>query len=324
MTKAIRIHKQAGPEEMKWEEITVGDPGPGQARIKQSAVGLNYIDVYHRSGLYPLADMPAVIGTEGAGVVEAIGEGVTEVAVGDRVAYAPAIGAYAEKRLIPAARLVKVPKGVDDRTAAAMMLKGMTTSYLIRRTYAVKKGDPVLVMAAAGGVGQILSQWAKHLGAQVIGCVGSDEKAKIARACGCDVVIDYSKEDVAKKVKEATGGKGAAVSYDGVGKSTYMASLDSLRPFGYMVSFGNASGPVPTVEVADLASRGCLFFTRPSLMPHTATRDMLVDLADALFDVVAKGAVKISVDQTYPLSEAKQAHIDLEARKTTGSTVLLP
>lgn len=324
MTKAIRIHSQGGPEVLKWEDVEVGAPGPGQARIRQTAVGLNYIDVYHRSGLYPIGDMPQTIGTEGAGVVDAIGEGVSEVAVGDRVAYAPALGAYAEARLIPAAKLVKVPDSIDDQTAAAMMLKGMTSSYLLRRTYPVKPGDPILVMAAAGGVGQILCQWGKHLGAQVIGCVGSPEKAELAKACGCDTVINYNTEDVAAAVKDATGGKGAAVSYDGVGADTYTASLDSLRPFGYMVSFGNASGPVPTIEVADLASRGCLFFTRPSLMPHTATRPQLDDLAGALMDVVGSGAVKITVNQTYALSDTEQAHRDLEARKTTGSTVLLP
>jgi len=324
MTKAIRIHSAGGPEVLSWDDIEVGDPGPGEARVRQTAVGLNYIDVYHRTGLYPIGELPQPIGTEAAGVVEAIGEGVTEVAVGDRVAYAPILGAYAEVRLAPAWKLVKVPDSIDDNTAAAMMLKGMTTSYLLRKTYPVQPGDPVLVMAAAGGVGQILSQWAKHLGAHVIGCVGSAEKAEIAKACGCDTVINYNEEDVAAAVKAVTDGKGAAVSYDGVGQATFTQSLDSLRPFGYMVSFGNASGPVPTVEVADLASRGCLFFTRPSLMPHTATRPQLEDLAGALMDVVGSGAVKIAVDQTYALSDTKHAHIDLEARKTTGSTVLLP
>lgn len=324
MSKAIRIHQAGGPEVLSWDEVDIGDPGPGEARIRQTAVGLNYIDVYHRTGLYPIGELPQSIGTEGAGVVEAIGDGVTEVAVGDRVAYAPALGAYAEVRLIPAAKLVKVPDGIDDQTAAAIMLKGMTASYLLRRTYPVQPGDPVLVMAAAGGVGQILSQWAKHIGATVIGCVGSEDKAELAKACGCDHTILYNTEDVAARVKDITDGNGAAVSYDGVGQATYYPSLDSLRPFGYMVSFGNASGPVPTVEVADLASRGGLFFTRPSLMPHTATRELLLDLAEPLMELVASGVVKISVDQTYPLSNTKQAHRDLEARKTTGSTVLLP
>ena len=324
MTKAIRIHQAGGPEVLTWETVDIGDPGPGEARIRQTAVGLNYIDVYHRTGLYPIGDLPQAIGTEAAGVVEAIGDGVTEVAVGDRVAYAPVLGAYAEARLIPAAKLVKVPDTIDDQTAAAMMLKGMTTSYLIRKTYPVQPGDAVLMMAAAGGVGLILSQWAKHLGATVIGCVGSEEKADLARAHGCDHTILYNTEDVAARVKDITDGKGAAVSYDGVGQSTYTQSLDSLRPFGYMVSFGNASGPVPTVEVADLASRGCLFFTRPSLMPHTATRPQLEDLAGALMNVVGSGVVKIDVNQTYALSDTERAHRDLEARKTTGSTVLLP
>jgi NADPH:quinone reductase len=324
MTKAIRIHQAGGPEVLTWETVEIGDPGPGEARVRQAAVGLNYIDVYHRTGLYPIGELPQAIGTEAAGVVEAIGEGVTEVAVGDRVAYAPMLGAYAEVRLAAAAKLVKIPDSIDDQTAAAMMLKGMTSSYLIRKTYPVQPGDPVLIMAAAGGVGQILSQWVKHLGATAIGCVGSEEKAELAKAAGCEHTILYNSEDVAARVKDITGGEGAAVSYDGVGEATYTQSLDSLRPFGYMVSFGNASGPVPTIEVADLASRGCLFFTRPSLMPHTATRPKLEDLANALIDVVASGAVKITVNQTYALADTEQAHRDLEARKTTGSTVLLP
>lgn len=324
MTKAIRIHQPGGPEVLSWDSVEVGEPGPGQARIRQTAIGLNYIDVYHRTGLYPIGDLPQAIGTEAAGVVEAVGDGVSEVTVGDRVAYAPVLGAYAEARLIAAAKLVKIPDTIDDQTAAAMMLKGMTTSYLLRKTYPVKSGDPILVMAAAGGVGQILTQWAKHLGAVVIGCVGSEEKAKLAKACGCDHTILYNSEDIAARVKDITGGEGAAVSYDGVGAATYTASLDSLRPFGYMVSFGNSSGPVPTVEVADLASRGCLYFTRPSLMPHTATRAQLDDLAGALIDVVGAGTVKIAVNQTYALADTEQAHRDLEGRKTTGSTVLLP
>ena len=324
MTKALRIHRPGGPEVLSWDNIEVGDPGPGEARVRQTAVGLNYIDIYHRSGLYPIGDLPQAIGTEAAGVVEAIGVGVSEVVVGDRVAYSPVLGAYAQERVMPAAKLIKVPDSIDDNTAAAMMLKGMTASYLLRRTYVVQPGDVILVMAAAGGVGQILSQWGKYLGATVIGCVGSEEKAEIAKACGCDHTILYKTEAVAARVKEITDGTGAAVSYDGVGQSTYTASLDSLKPMGYMVSFGNASGPVSTIEVADLASRGGLFFARPSLMPHTATREMLVDLADSLTEVIDGGTVKISVNQTYPLSDTEQAHRDLEARRTTGCTVLLP
>lgn len=323
MTKAIRIHSTGGPEKLSWDSIEVGEPGVDEAIIRQTAIGLNFIDVYHRTGLYPLSAFPLIIGTEAAGVVEAIGENVDEVTVGDRVAYSPALGAYAEERAIAAKMLIKIPSDIDDQTAAAMMLKGMTAAYLLRRTYPVKPGDPILIMAAAGGVGQILSQWGKHLGAVVIGCVGSEEKAEIAKAAGCSHTILYNSEDVAGRVKEITNGEGVAVSYDGVGKATYKASLDSLRHFGYMVSFGNASGPIPTIEVEDLASRGSLFFTRPSLMPHTATRALLEDLANPLMEVVRSGVVKIAVGQTYALSEAAQAHRDLEARKTIGSTVLL-
>ncbi|MBM08888.1 MAG: quinone oxidoreductase [Magnetovibrio sp.] len=324
MTKAIRIHKSGGPEELSWDTVDVSDPGPGEARIRQTAVGLNYIDVYHRTGLYPIGTLPQIIGTEAAGIVEAIGKDVSEITVGDRVAYSPVLGAYAETRLINSAKLIKMPENIDDQTAAAMMLKGMTAAYLLHRTYPVKAGEPILIMAAAGGVGQILSQWANHLGAVVIGCVGSEEKAEIAQSCGCHHTILYNAEDVPARVKEITGGEGAAVSYDGVGLATYMASLDSLRPFGYMVSFGNASGSIITVESNDLASRGGLFYTRPSLMPHTATRLMLEDLASSLIEAVGNGHVKISINQTYALSEAKRAHHDLETRKTTGSSVLIP
>jgi len=324
MTKAIRIHQHGGPEQLTWDDVDIGDPGPGQARIRQTACGLNYIDVYHRTGLYPLGELPLVIGMEAAGVVEAVGDGVTDLKAGDRVAYGNTMGGYAEARVIPAEKLVKLPDSIDDQTAAAMMLKGMTAGYLIRRTYPVKAGDNILLMAAAGGVGLILSQWASSLGANVIGCVGSEEKAELAKAHGCAHTILYNTEDVAARVREITDGEGVAVSYDGVGQATYKASLDSLRPFGYMVSFGNASGPVSSVEVGDLASRGCLFFTRPSLMPHTATRPLLEELAGSLMEVVGNGTVKIDVNQTYALSDTEQAHRDLEARKTTGCTVLLP
>ena len=325
MTNAIRIHQTGGPEQMRWEEVTVATPGPGQALLRQTAVGLNYIDVYHRTGLYPVPSLPSVLGLEAAGVVEAVGEGVTAVRPGQRVAYAsPPIGAYAEARLMPADRLVAIPDGIDDVQAAGMMLQGMTAQYLLRRTYRVQPGDAILVQAAAGGVGQILCQWGRHLGALVIGTVGSDEKANIAREAGCAHVIVYSRENFAEKVREITGGAGVAVVYDGVGKSTFEGSLDSLAMLGMLVSYGNASGPVPPFEPGILSQKGSLFFTRPTLMHYTAKAEDLQASARELFDVVGSGAVRIKVSQTYPLSEAAQAHRDLEARKTTGSTVLLP
>ncbi len=324
MPHAIRIHRHGGPEVLAWEEVAVGDPGPGEVRLRQAAVGLNYIDVYHRTGLYPVPALPAVIGLEGAGVVEALGAGVTELAPGQRVAYAgPPLGAYAEVRLMPADRVVVLPDAIDDRTAAAMMLQGMTAEYLLRRTYKVQAGDPVLIHAAAGGVGLIACQWAKHLGATVIGTVGSDAKAELARANGCDHVINYTRENFTQRVREITGGEGVAVVYDGIGKDTFEGSLDSLRPMGMLVSFGNASGPVPSFEPAILSQKGSLFFTRPTLMTYNAKREALVASANALFEVVRSGAVRITVNQTYPLKDTAQAHRDLEARKTTGSTVLL-
>ena len=325
MPKAIRIHRYGGPEALRWEDVEVGDPGPGQLRVRHAAVGLNYIDVYHRTGLYPLPSLPWTLGMEGAGQVEAVGEGVTEFKVGDRVAYAsPPVGAYAEVRLIAADRVVALPDAIDDRTAAAMMLQGMTAQYLLRRTYRVQPGDAILLHAAAGGVGLIASQWARHLGATVIGTVGSDEKAELARAHGCHHVIVYSRENFVERVREITSGQGVAVVYDSVGKETFLGSLDCLRPLGMMVSFGNASGPVPPFEPGILAAKGSLFLTRPTLMTYTAQRpDLLASAAD-LFAVVQSGAVKIEVRQTYPLAEAAQAHRDLEARRTTGSTVLLP
>jgi len=323
MAKVIRIHKTGGPEVMQWEDADVGAPGPGQVRLKATAVGLNYIDTYHRSGLYPLP-LPAGIGMEGAGEVTALGEGVNDLKLGDHVAYGSIMGAYAEERLVPAEKLVKLPSGVSDKVAAAIMLKGMTAEYLLRRTYAVKPGDTILWHAAAGGVGLIACQWAKHLGATVIGTVGSDDKAKLAKAHGCDHVINYSTENFVERVKEITGGKGVPVVYDSVGKSTWPASLDCLQPLGMMVSFGNASGPIPPVEAGMLSAKGSLFFTRPTLMTYTGRRDWLLASANALFDVVAKGIVKVEINQTYALKDVIQAHIDLEARKTTGSTVLLP
>lgn len=329
MNKAIRIHAVGGPETLVWEDVAVGDPGPGEARIRHEAVGLNFIDVYHRTGLYPLPGLPCVLGLEGAGVVEAVGEGVGEgvedLNVGDRVAYAGVPpGAYCESRLIPAHRLVSLPDGIDFNRAAAMMLQGLTAQYLLFRTYRVQAGDAVLIHAAAGGVGQILCQWAKHLGAHVIGTVGSDEKAAIALTRGCDHAINYQKENFAERVREITNGKGVAVVYDSVGKDTFEGSLDCLAPLGMMASFGNSSGSLDSFDPAMLAARGSLFFTRPSLMNYTAKREDLLAGARELFDVVLADRVEINIGQTYALKNAAQAHRDLEARKTTGSTVLLP
>ena len=324
LVHAIRIHQTGGPEAMRWEAVEVGDPGPGQVRLRHTAVGLNFIDTYHRSGLYPVP-LPSGIGLEGAGVVEAVGEGVTEFKPGDRAGYCSGpIGAYAEARLFPAERLIKLPAGIDDRTAAAMLLQGLTAQYLLRRTHRVKAGETILVHAAAGGVGQILSQWGKHLGATVIGTVGSEDKARLAKAAGCDHVILYRQEKVSERVRALTQGAGVPVVYDGVGKDTFMDSLDCLAPLGLMVTFGNASGPVPPFEPAILSQKGSLFLTRPTLMHYTAKRSDLLGAAAELFEVVQKGAVKISVNQTFPLKEAVAAHQALEARKTTGSTLLLP
>ena len=323
MPYAIRIHETGGPDKLQWEEVQVGDPGPGQVRVRNTAVGLNFIDTYHRSGLYPL-QLPLTLGSEGAGVIEAVGPKVKEFKVGDRVAYANPIGAYAEMVLRPADRLVKIPAGIDDKVAAGIMLKGMTSWYLCRRTYKVKAGETILVHAAAGGVGQILCQWAKHLGATVIGTVGSEEKAVLAKKAGCRHVVVTSKEKYVDRVKAITKGKGVPVVYDGVGKDTFMESLDCLSPLGLMVSFGNASGPVAPFNLGILAQKGSLFLTRPTLVNYTSNREDLVRAARDLFAVVKSKAVKISINQTYPLREAAQAHRDLEARKTTGSTVLLP
>ena len=323
MPHVIRIHQNGGPEQMRWEEVIIGEPGPGEVRDRNTAIGLHSIDTYHRSGLYPMP-LPMVLGSEGAGVVEAVGPKVKEFKVGDRVAYAQPIGAYAEVLIRPVARLVKIPAGVKDETAAAMMLKGMTAWYLCRRTYRVKKGDTIVVHAAAGGVGQILCQWAKHLGATVIGTVGSDEKVALAKKVGCKHVVVMSREKLSERVKAITKGKGVPVVYDGVGKDTFMESLDCLQPRGIMASFGNASGAVPPVNIGILAQKGSLFLTRPTLVNYTSSREDLLTAARELFAVVKKGAVKIAVNQRYPLHEAAQAHRDLESRKTTGSTVLLP
>jgi len=308
---------------MQWEEVSVGDPGPGEVRVRNTAIGLNYIDTYHRSGLYPMP-LPLVLGSEGAGVVEAVGPKVREFKVGDHVAYAQPIGAYAEVLIRPVARLVKIPAGIKDETAAAMMLKGMTAWYLCRRTYRVKKGDTIVVHAAAGGVGQILCQWAKHLGATVIGTVGSDEKVALAKKAGCKHVVVMSREKLSERVKAITKGRGVPVVYDGVGKDTFVESLDCLAPLGLMASFGNASGAVAPVNIGILAQKGSLYLTRPTLVNYTSAREDLLAAARELFAVVKKGAVKITINQRYPLREAAQAHRDLEARKTTGSTVLLP
>ena len=325
MTKAIRIYETGGPDVMRWEDVDPGNPEPGEALVRHEAVGLNFIDVYHRTGLYPLPALPATPGMEGSGIVEAIGEGVTEVAIGDRVAYAGIPpGAYAEVRRIPAHRLVQLPEKISFQQGAAMMLQGMTARYLLRGCYDVKKGDTILIHAAAGGVGSIVCQWAKHLGATVIGTVGSPAKAELARAHGCDHPILYNDEDFTAKTKEITGGNGVDVVYDSVGQATFMQSLDCLRPMGMMVSFGQASGSVPPLDLGELAARGSLFLTRPSLMAYTAAREDLLNHAGDLFEVVQSGAVKIEVNQTYPLAEAARAHRDLEARKTTGSTILIP
>ncbi|TXL74892.1 quinone oxidoreductase [Vineibacter terrae] len=324
MVKAVRIHETGGPEKMVYEDVDVGDPAPGEVKVKHTAIGLNFIDIYTRSGLYPVPT-PNAIGREGAGIVLAVGKRVKDFKKGDRVAYAgSAPGAYCEERNVPAEILVKVPKGISDRDAAAMMLKGMTAEYLIRRTYKCKKGDIVLFHAAAGGVGLIFGQWAKALGVKAIGTVSSPEKAALAKKNGYTWVIDYSKEDVAARVKEITKGKGVPVVYDGVGKDTWDTSLNCLSPRGLMVSFGNASGAVPPIAPVVLSAKGSLYLTRPTLASYTATRKDLDDCAKALFKVVRSGKVKIRIDQTYPLQDAAQAHRDLESRKTTGQTVLLP
>ena len=323
MTKAIRIHANGGPEVLVWEDVPTPEPGPNEALVKHHAVGLNYIDVYFRTGLYKAPNMPLIIGQEGAGTVTAVGSAVTSVAVGDRVAYAGSIGGYATDRVIAADRLVKLPDSISFETGAAMMLQGMTAQYLVRRTYPVKSGDTIVVHAAAGGVGLILCQWAKYLGATVIGVVSSEEKAELARANGAaHTVIGTSK--LVAEVKRLTGGVGVPVVYDSVGKDTFTASLDCLAPLGLMASYGNASGPVPPVDISILSAKGSLYLTRPTLATYTAKRADLEHVASELFDVVSKGVVKIQVNQTFALKDAAQAHIALEARKTTGSTVLVP
>jgi NADPH2:quinone reductase len=322
MTRAIRIHQTGGPEVLQWEEVSVGDPGPGQVRLQQSACGLNYIDVYGRSGMYPVGDLPAVIGMEGVGSVAAIGTDVEGLALGDRVAYPMNLGSYAEQRLIDADKLVKLPDSISDDTAAAMMLKGLTAHYLLFRTYPVQPGDSILVYAAAGGVGSILCQWAKQLGANVIGCVGSEEKAQLARENGCHHTILYRDEDIASRVREITNGVGAAVAYDSIGKATFESSLDSLRPFGVLATYGNASGPVEPFNPMILAGKGSLYVTRPTLATHISTPALLQEGAERLFAAVSSGQVNINVNQSFALADCAEAHRQLEARETTGSTIL--
>ncbi len=323
MTKAIRIHAFGGPDALTYEDVAVGEPGPGQVLIKHTAIGLNFIDVYQRSGLYPLP-LPAILGSEAAGVIEAVGPDVTDLKAGDRVAYATALGAYCERRLAPAALMLLLPSSTPDAAAAAMMLKGLTAQYLLRRTYRVQKGDTILIHAAAGGVGLIVCQWAKHLGAKVIGTVGSEAKAEIAKAHGCDHAILYKTEDFVARVKELTDGQGCNVVYDSVGLTTFNGSLDCLKPLGTLALFGQSSGKVPPFDPGLLAAKGSLFLTRPSLFTYSAKRADLVAMAQDLFDVVEQGAVNIEIGHTYALKDAAHAHADLESRETTGASILLP
>jgi NADPH2:quinone reductase len=322
--KAVRFGETGGPEVLRLEDVGIAAPGPGQIRIRHEAIGVNFIDTYHRTGLYPLP-LPSGIGMEAAGVVEAVGEGVTRFAVGDRAGYCSGpVGAYAEAQNVPADRAVKLPEAMSFDIAAAAMLKGMTARYLLRRTFPLQRGQTCVIHAAAGGVGQIAVQWAKHLGATVIAVVGSDAKAEIARALGADHVIVSAREQIAARVRELTGGEGADVVYDSVGKDTFEASLNSLKPLGMFVSYGNASGPAPAFEPGILAAKGSLFFTRPTLMHYTRTPALLQETADDLFGVIASGAVKVAQPARYTLADAAQAHRDLEARRTTGSVVLVP
>ncbi len=324
MTHAIRLHQAGAPELMQWESIALPPPAAGEVRLRHHAIGLNYIDTYHRSGLYPLP-LPSGLGQEGAGVVEAVGEGVSEVAVGDRVAYATSpLGAYAEARNIPAEVLVPLPAAVSFEQGAAVMMQGLTAQYLLRRTYRVQAGDTILVHAAAGGVGTIMCQWAKALGATVIGTVGSEPKAELARANGCDHPIVYTRENFAQRVRELTGGEGVPVVFDSIGKDTFMDSLACLRPLGLMVSFGNASGAVPPIDIGVLARMGSLFLTRPTLFTYAARRSELLVMASELFDLLAAGTVRVAINQRYALKDAAQAHHDLEGRRTMGSSILLP
>ncbi|MEQ1648868.1 MAG: quinone oxidoreductase [Hyphomicrobiaceae bacterium] len=324
MAHAISVAKYGGPEVLEYKDVAVGEPGPGQVKMTQTAIGVNFIDVYHRTGLYQQPSMPFIPGSEGAGTVTALGAGVTTLKVGDRVAYAGSGGGYSTERLMAADRVVKIPDGVDDKTAAAMMLQGMTVRYLLRRTYKVGPGTTLLWHAAAGGVGQIACQWAKHLGATIIATAGGPEKCAIAKAAGATHVIDYKTENFVARVKEITGGKMCDVVYDSIGKDTFPASLDCLKPLGLFVSFGNASGPIDAFNLGILAAKGSLYVTRPSLAAYTSTRADLEETANDLFDVVKKGIVKINIFKAYPLKDAAQVHRDLEGRKTTGSIVMVP
>ncbi|SVC28611.1 uncharacterized protein METZ01_LOCUS281465 [marine metagenome] len=323
MTHAIQIHELGGPEVLRWEAVDVSAPGPGQVLIKQTVVGLNYIDIYHRTGSYPVPSKPAIIGNEAAGVVEAVGDNVTEVAVGDRVAYCMSLGSYTQRRVISSRLLVRLPDSLTDQHAAALMLKGCTVQYLLRRTYPLKAGDTILFHAAAGGCGLIACQWAKHLGATVIGTVSTPEKAELAKAHGCDHVIVYGRESFVERVKELTDGAGVPVVYDSVGKDTFTDSLDCLQPRGLMVSFGNSSGAVESFSPSLLAAKGSLYLTRPTLATHIRTREDLEMTTNDLFDVISKGVVTVDINQSYSLQNAQQAHRELEGRKTTGSSVLL-
>jgi len=325
MVQAIRVHETGGPDVMRWEHVDVGEPGPGEARIRQTAIGLNFIDTYFRSGLYPApAGLPFTPGNEGAGIVQTVGEGVTFLKPGDRVAYVGPLGAYSQERIVPADRLVLIPDGIDDKTAAGMMLKGMTAQYLLRQTFNVGPETTLLFHAAAGGVGLIAGQWASHLGATVIGTAGSDEKIALAKAHGYQHMINYRTENFVDRVKEITDGKGCDVVYDSVGNDTYPGSLDCLKPRGLWASFGQSSGPIMDFNLGLLAQKGSLFATRPTLFNYIATREALEATAGDLFDVVSKGIVKIEINQEYRLADAVQAHQDLEGRKTTGTTVFLP
>ncbi|HEX2727214.1 MAG TPA: quinone oxidoreductase [Beijerinckiaceae bacterium] len=323
MVKAVVVQRFGGPEVLSYEDVQVGDPGPGEVRLRQTAIGVNYIDTYFRTGMYP-ANVPFILGNEAAGEVVAVGQGVAEFKPGDRVAYVTTLGGYAEERVIPTKPLVKIPDGITDETAAAMMLKGMTAQYLLHRTYRVKPGDTILFHAAAGGVGLIACRWAKHLGATVIGTAGSEEKAKLARENGCDHVIQYREEDFVARVKEITGGKLCDVVYDGVGKATFPGSLDCLKPFGLFASFGSASGAIDAFNIGILAQKGSLYVTRPTLTTHIATREGLDEISSSLFDAVRRGAVKIAINKRARLSEAAEVHRALEGRQTTGATIMRP
>ena len=324
MPHAIRFHKNGGPEVMQWESVEVGEPGPGEARVRHTAIGVNYIDTYHRSGLYKLA-LPSGLGTEGAGIVEAVGPGVTDVRSGDRVAYSGGpLGAYSEVRVMPADRLVKLPDGVSEQLAATLMLKGLTVQYLFRQTFPLKGGETILFHAAAGGIGLIACQWARALGVTMIGTVGSDEKAALAKTNGCTHTIVYTRENFVERVKQLTGGKGVPVVYDGVGKDTFPASLDCLSPRGMFVSFGNASGPIAPFDILLLSQKGSLYTTRPTLATYTASRPAMLKMSEEMFSLVLGGKLANEARQTYALKDAAQAHRDLESRKTSGATILLP